>query len=276
MTVDLGKVFRTSLTYPFKKDVYLVLFVIQLIFGVASWLLTGYLGGEIIGPDGLPVMENIIPFLLYFLPLSIAGWFVAILLFPAYLDNSAHFYKGKSRPIIGSLEISRKRFLPMLAVFVVLGLIMLACFGGIILLMLSAMNMTSSEGLILAMIGGLWLIAGAVIGAIVIFTTFLSPVFCVLEKQKPLESIKKSWNLVVKNKWNTFLFFVIFVVVYVAIAVIGSTPEIAFESLYGLPVPLSVESFLLMIIRIAVNSYLLLFTVSSMVSYYLGTHKGSR
>lgn len=273
MGVDFNKVFRVSLKYPLKMDVYLTFFVIQIIFGIISWFLMGYVGGEIFGPDGSPVMENIVPFVTYLLPIAVAGWIVMVFLLPAYLDNSAHFTKGKRKPILESFEISKKRFLPTLAVFVIIGLVLLACFGGLILLVASVPIASSPEGLTLIAIGGIWFIIGLVASIIVIFTTFLSPVFCVLEKQKPLESIKKSWKLVVKNKANTLVFFIIFFMAYMAIAIAGSLPEIVFTLFYGQPATLSLESFSLMAMRTIVNAYLVIFMLSSTVSYYLSISK---
>lgn len=274
MGIDFGKIFGTSLRYPIRKDIYLVLFAIQIIFGIVGWLLTGYVGGGIIGPDGAPIMENIAPFLIYYLPLTFVAWIIMAFLLPAYLDNSAHFTKGKRKPILESLEASKKRFLPTLAVFVIIGLVLLACFGGLILLAASSVSITSSpEGLTLIAIGGIWFIIGTIIGIIFSFMAFLSPVFCALEKQKPLDSIRKSWKLVSKNKANTLIFLIILIVAYVAIAILGSLPEVAFLTLYGEPAALSPQSFLFMAIRTIANVYLVLLVISSVVVYYLGMSK---
>lgn len=273
MGIDFGKIFGVSLRYPLKKDIYLVLFAIQIILGIVGWLLTGYVGGEIIGPDGAPIMENIAPFLVYYLPLTILAWIVMVFLLPAYLENSAHFAGGKRKPILESLEISRKRFVPTLGVFVIIGLVLLACFGGLILLVASIPIATSPEGLTLIAAGGIWFIIGTIIGIVFSFMVFLSPVLCVLEKHKPLDSVRKSWKLVGKNKTNTLIFFIIAIVAYLAIAILGSLPEIAFLTFYGEPAALSLESFVFMIIRTLVNAYLVLLVISLAVAYYLGISK---
>jgi hypothetical protein len=273
MSVDFIKVFRASLRYPLRKDAYLIFFVIQIILGIAGWLVSGYLGGDIVGPDGTLMMENMLPFMVYLLPLAIAGWVVMVFLLPAYMDNSAHFCKGKRKAILESFEVSRKRFLPTLAVFVILGLILLACFGGFILLVASVPIIFSPTGMMLTAVGTVWTIAGLIIGIIVAFTTFLSPVFCVLEKQKPLDSIKKSWKLVKKNKASTLIFFVIFFAVYLGIAIAGALPEIIFAFFYDTPAALSPAGFSLMVVRTAVNAYLMLFVLASLVSYYFGIKK---
>jgi disulfide bond formation protein DsbB len=269
MSVDFSRIFRSSVRYPLGLRAYSLFFGVQLIFAIAGWLMTGYLGGEIWRADGTLALENAMTYVTYFMPLAIAGWVVMAFLTPAYIDNSAHFLKGKRKPVSDSFDVSRRRFLPMLGLMVVLGLVFLACFGGIFLLAASASLMPLSEGLALAVAGAVWLLAGSIAAVIIFFMALLSPFIVALEKDKPVAAIKKSWKLVGKNKANTLIFLVIFLVAYVAIAVVGSIPEIAYVTLYSQPAALSAESFLLMLIRTVVNAYLVLFMLSSAACYYL-------
>ncbi len=278
MSVDFNRIFGLSLRYPLKKDAYLVMLAVQLVFGIIGWFITGFFGRGLFGTGAIDaetmlVAENALAFFGYILPLTFAGWMVMAFLIPAFIDNSAHSFKGKDKAVGKSFGASFKRFLPTLAIFAVLGLILLACLGGLILLVLAVPVLFTPEGMALALAGGIWLLVGVVVGIIVVFTTFLSPVICTLENEKPLASIRKSWNLIKKNKANTLVFLIVFVIGYIGISLAGSAPEIIYTLLYGDPVGLGPADFSLMVIRTAVSTYLLLFALSSITGYYLGLAK---
>lgn len=267
MGVDFNKIFRLSLKYPVKKDAYLLLLAVQLIFGAVTWFFSGYFG--ISGLEGsTPQLQEAITFMIYFLPLAVVGGLIMVFLWPAFIDNSSQFFGGKKKTILGSIDVSKKRFLPTLGVLAILGAVMLACFGGVILILLAQTAESSASTLALVALGGLWFVAGSIIGFIVLFMAFLSPFICVLEKNGPVESIKKSWKLVNKNKASTLIFGIIFSVIYIGIAIAGSFPEIAFGAFLGTPAALSAESFGLFIIRTVINAYLTLFMLSAVTGFY--------
>lgn len=274
MAVDFGRIFSASFKYPLRKDAYLVIFAVQLIFAMLSWLITGLFAGELFTSEGLPVPGNLIQVLIYVVPVWIAGFIATTFLMPMYMENASFFFKAKRKRLLETLETSKKRFIPLLVLTVVFGLIALACFGGLLLVMAgTSLSETSPSNLALVAAGGLWFLVGLVVGAIVIFMTSMSGFFCVLEKTKPIESLKKSWNLVGKNKLNTFIFFVLLIIIYVAIAIIGALPESVFIILAGQPQTLSVPGFAFMVIRTIVYAYLFLFLVSAGTSYYLSIKK---
>ncbi len=275
MALDFGKVFGFALGYPFRKDVFFVLFAVTLIFSLPSWFLTGYLisyAGALEGTGITEIIGVVVSYAVYIGPVIIAGWLVGIFLTAAYLDNSAKFFKGKRKPIIGSFEIAKERFFPLLVTLIILGLVLLACFGGFLFILIPAF-IAPQTGLIFLAAGVIWLLAGLVIGAVVAFMTFLSPVFCVLDKTAPVDSIKKSWNLIGKNKLNTFLFLIIFFVIFIAVSLAGSIPEIVFAFFAGEIPILSIESFSFMFFRMIFTAYLNIFAYSSYVNYYLSIRK---
>ena len=273
MVLDFSKVFGVSLRYPFERNAYLLFFAVNIVFAIGGWFLTGYFIGDMTDLETIPALEQMIPFVAYVLPLVIASWLATLFLMPAYFENAAHFYRGKRKAISEGFALSKKRFVSMFALFLILGLIQLACLGGFLLTLLSIPLLSSPEGLAILSAAAIWVIAGSVAGAVVIFTTFLSPVFCALEKAKPLEAIRKSWGAVLKNKANTLLFFVIFIVMFFGITIIGSMPESVYYILAGQPSSLSVTSFLFMLLRAAVSTYTSLFAYASLVSYYTGIKK---
>jgi hypothetical protein len=270
MGVDFGKIFSAALKYPFRKDVYLTLFIVQLAVGISGWLISYYFVGEIITAEGLPVVEKLVPFMLYMLPVTIAGWLIWIFLMPMYFENSMHFYKGKRKALLESLNVSKKRFAPLLGLFIIIGLIFLACFGGLALL---AYSVVVGMDAALLTIGGVWFLLGSIAGIVLMFMLFIAPAFCIFEKTGPLDALKKAWGLTNKNKANTLVFLILSVVIFLVVSIAGSLPEAAYVLLLGQPAELSIPSFALMIVRALFNSYLALFTYASLAFYYLSIKK---
>ncbi len=274
MGVNFGRIFGRAFRYPFRRDVFFLLFAVQVIFGVSTWFVVGYFTE---GMGGLEAFGRIVSFIAYLIPLIILNWVVMIFLMGAYFENSAFFYRGKEKGIFESLRIAKERFFPLLLTLVIIILVLLACFGGplfLVILLPSLAMQTGSSLPVAILVGGLiWLLTGAVIGAVVFFMTFLAPVSCVIDRLGPLESIRKSWALIRRNKLNTFLFLLIFFVIYTAISMIGSVPDII-PLLMGSELPmLSLQSFSLTIFRTFFNVYLFLFTYSSNVNFYLAVRR---
>jgi hypothetical protein len=277
MGLDFNKIFGISARYPLKKDAYILFFAVQLVFAVAGWFVTAYFGADVVTAEGIIVPETLIPFLLYIIPITIVNWIVMAYLIPAYIDNSTYIGRAKAKNIKESFDVSRKRFLPLIGLGVILGLVMLACLGGVILTIIAVPVITSIEGITMLAVGGVWFFIGLIASVIIFFMTCISPVFCVLEKTGPLKSIKKSWKLVGKNKFNTFLFLLLFAVIYIVISFAGSMPEIIYYGLTGADqvTGVSVQGFVFMLIRTLFTTYLTLFMLASITVYYLSLKKGS-
>jgi hypothetical protein len=272
MAVDFGKLFGLALRYPLKRDVYFLLLVFSLITGILSWFVTGYFMGDITGAEAsvADFMGKLIVSMVYLAPVTIISWLIGILLMSLYFHNSMWFYNGKRKPIIESFDITKKRFLPLLLTIIVIMLILVACFGGAFLLIVFSLI---TQQILMLIAGAIWLMIGAIIGVFVSFMIILAPVFCVLEKTGPMESVKKSWNIIMKNKLNTFLFLIIYFVIFIIIWLVGSIPETVYTLLAGQSPMLSLESLSFFVFRMFFSVYLTLFAHSSFVNYYLSIKK---
>jgi len=273
MNVDFTRIFGAAFSYPLKRDAYLVFFTVQLVFAIISWFVVGYLGLDLVGPDDTFLTQNAVIYASYMVPIMLAGIVANTFLLPALIENSANFSKGKRKKIAEGFAASKKRFVDMIGLSAIMGIVMLACFGGLLMIMFSEPDIFTPEGFVVTAVGGLWFIAGGIVAAVFGFMAFLSPVFCAMDKAGPLESIRKSWRLIAKNKADTLFFLIIFFAAYLAVAVVGSFPESLYTLLYGYAPALSMESFAFMVVRSAVNSYIALFAISSAVSYYLNIKK---
>lgn len=272
MAVDFGKVFGFALRYPLKGDVYFLLFVFTLITGLLGWFVTGYFMGDITGMEAsvADVLGKFIVSVTYLVPVMIISWLIGILLMSMYFHNSMWFYNGKRKPILESFDIAKERFLPLLLMIIVIMLILVTCFGGALLLIVFSLI---TQQTLMLIVGVIWFMIGAVIGVFVSFMVILAPVFCVLEKTGPVESIRKSWDLVMKNKLNTFLFLIIYFVIFIIIWLVGSIPETVYSLLAGQSPLLSFESLFFFVFRTFFTVYLSLFAHSSFVNYYLSIKK---
>jgi len=273
MGLDFNRLFGKSVRYPLAKDAFILMFAVQLVFAIAAWFISGYFLGDmstVFSGEEIPSLESLMPFMVYSTPLMIVTWVFLILLMPAYLENSLAYFSGKRKALSGDLGTSKKRFLPLLALCLIIGLIMLACFGGIFLV---AFAMLTGGSFMLVAAGGLWFAIGLVIGIIILFMTTVSPVISVLEKHGALDAIKKSWKMIAKNKLNTFIFYVLLGAVVVAVTVIGTMPETFYTLLSGDTSMLSIPSFVFMIIRTAIQTYVALLTYAALVGLYAAIKK---
>lgn len=267
MGVDFNKIFSNSVRYPLRKDAFLLAFAVQLVFAVAGWFVTGYFGADIIASETI-IPANIMPFMFYIVPITVIGWIVNIYLIPAYMDNASHYHKAKKKGITESLDVSRKRFMPFLGLSLIYALIIAACFGGMVLTTMALPAIETAEGLAMIAAGGVWLLIGIVVFAVAAFFTYLSPAFCVLDSSSPLDSLKKSWNTVARNKMNTLLFCALFIIIYIAISLGGSLPEVVYYIFTAQQTGLTLDGFAFMLVRTLVTTYLALLSVASLVSFY--------
>jgi len=274
MGLDFNRVFGKSVRYPLAKDAFILMFAVQLVFATAAWFVSGYflgdMGSAVFSGEEMPSLESLMPFMIYSTPLMIVTWIFMILLMPAYLENSLAYFSGKRKTLSGDLGASKKRFLPLLALCLIIGLILLACFGGIFLV---AFAMLTGASFLLVAAGGLWFAVGLVAGVIIMFMTTVSPVISVFEKHGALDAIKKSWKMIAKNKLNTFIFYVLLGAVVFAVTVIGTMPETFYTVLSGDTSMLSIPSLVFMIIRTAIQTYVALLTYAALVGFYAAIKK---
>ena len=271
MAIDFGKVFGVALKYPLRKDAFFLLLAFQFIVTLPVWFITGYfIGNATMGMTASPdTLGKFIPSLAYVVPIVIIGWLVGVFLTSLYFHNAMRFYKGKRRPVIESFTLAKERFFPLLVTIVIVVLVLIACLGGGLALIILPFLLRQTSTLPFVIFGLVWFLIGSIIGVVFLFMTFLAPVFCVLGKSRPTESLKKSWNLVMKNKLNTFLFFIILSVIYVGISFASSIPQVVFTLFAGQYPALSVHGLFFFIFRMIFTVYLMLFMYSSYVNYYL-------
>jgi hypothetical protein len=273
MGLDFNRLFGKSVRYPLAKDAFILMFAVQLVFAIAAWFVSGYFLGDmstVFSGEEIPSLESLMPFMVYSTPLMIVTWVFLILLMPAYLENSLAYFSGKRKALSGDLGAIRKRFLPLLALFLILGLILLACFGGIFLV---GFAMLTGANFLLVAVGGLWFAVGLVAGVIIMFMTTVSPVLSGLEKHGALDAIKKSWKIIGKNKLNTFILYVLLGAVVFAVTVVGTMPEATYTVLSGDTSMLSIPSFVFMLVRTAIQTYVALLSYAALVGFYTGIKK---
>lgn len=268
MAAEFGKIFSRALKYPLRKDVFFLLLMVQLIFGVLIWFISGYFMGDLSSLESTAALGRGLTGILYAAPVVIASWIVTIFLMIAYMDNSMKFYKGRRDPLMKSFALARQRFIPFIGTIILLALIFMGCFGiGMIILLIPAF-LQAAETLWLA-IAVVWILVGSVIGIVIFFMTFLSPVICVIDRKGPIESIKRSWKLIAGNKVNTFIFLVIYMAIFISVFLVASLPETIYIILTGATGNLSLGSLAFLIYRTFFTVYLMLFAYSSDVNYYL-------
>ncbi len=256
MNLDFSRIFGTALRYPLRADVFFPMFAVYTIMNIMLWFM-----GEF---QSLSLQYTAAVF-----AIGLAGWIALIFLIGVYIDNSVYFYSGKRKDILKSAETGKKRFLPLLATSVIIGAIMVACMGtGILIMLLSLASLPSSVNLVM-LLGGLGMfLIGMVMAVVLYFMMFLAPVFCVAEKRGPVESVKKSWSTVRKNKLNTLVFMIIMALIYFAVSAVGGLPEAVYTLSLGEIPAVSVQGLAFLLVRVFFSSYLILFVISSEVNYY--------
>ncbi|MEM5871707.1 MAG: hypothetical protein QW051_02425 [Candidatus Aenigmatarchaeota archaeon] len=275
MKLTFKEIFTRSLKYPLRLDVFVVIFFVNLIFGILGWFITIRVVGSEFIPQYLVetlTLETLSKYLILLVPLQIIFFVIMIFLIPMYFENIYHFYKGKRKALHESFETSKKRFLDLFILSIIFGFIILVCFGGLFLTMYSLLF---SKDIVILGFAVIWFIIGSIIAIILGFMMFTSPIICVLEKSKPIESLKKSWSLISKNKLKTFGFWVILILIYFSISLITSIPDVVYLHLSEnyLITASPYYDFIFSIIRIFVNSYLTIFFYSSIVFFYLSLRK---
>jgi hypothetical protein len=106
---------------------------------------------------------------------------------------------------------------------------------------------------------------------------FLAPVICVLDETGPYDSIKKSFEIIGKNKLNTLVFLIIFAVIFLILSIVGALPETVSSLLTGIQAEtyqaFSIENISFFVFRAIFSAYSMLFAYSSLVNYYLSIRK---
>ncbi|UCG95547.1 MAG: hypothetical protein JSV92_00665 [archaeon] len=266
--MDFGKIFGKALRYPFRLEFYLIFFIFNLAVTIPVMFIFPYSVSADISVAQLREM------LIFMIPLWLISFLVGIFLAAFFLDSANRYFpRSGYGKIKDSFNTAKKRYLPLLGTkilfFIVLGLVMIV-FGGAFLLPLLCLPFHP-----LMLIPALILGATAVI--IAAFLLFLSPVACVLDKLGPVDSLKRSFNLVRVNKINTFGFLVILLILAILISLIGSLPSIIYSLVTrNLVYGLTVENFLFTIIQLLFGSYVGMISISSQANFYQSLKKDTK
>ncbi|MCK5022717.1 MAG: hypothetical protein KAS04_00955 [Candidatus Aenigmarchaeota archaeon] len=266
MSVDYGKIFGHALRYPLRKDVFTLMFVINLFFSVVSWIVTNATMGNVSAIDETMALSNIMNVIVFTIPMAIIFFAISVFIMPIFVDNSRKFFKGKNENPTESISIAKERFIPLLLTMFLVMLILFACFSVIFIPIITATFLGQA---IFAVFAGVLSIIGIVVVAYIMFMLILSSYICIIEKTGAQDSIKSSWRIVGKNKLNTFIFIIIFTVIYIAIYLLMLVPSLGIMILQGNYTDFSVTGLVILIITTILGSYSALFTMSATTNYYL-------
>lgn len=263
MNVDLGKVFGKSLRYPLEKRIFSLAFFIVFFFSLVLWVIAADPSGIIL--DSSMSAASLVTYLLMAVPVMIIQALSMIFLLALYAHSASDFFRGKTKPIEGYADAAKKRFFPLLLTSVLLGLIMIACFGGVTLSTFFLFSSSSAQALMLLLA---WIVVGMIVGTVILFMLFLSPVISVLDRKGPMEAVRSSWQLVGRNKLDTLIYLVVFIIIYILIGLLGSVPEIILAILSVQQTGLTPAGLMVTVLNSLFAAYLFLFTASSQVNYY--------
>ncbi len=259
--MDFEKIFKTAIRYPFDWRIFSIYFIFNFLISFPIWIS--------LGTTQMSTMEGISSYFGLLVPLWIISFFVGTFIIGFYYDNSSRFFPRMKRTAIKkSLEVAKKRYIPLLGTQFLLSVVFFCVFfvfGGFSLLpVLSGASFDTASVLIGSLIGSAALL-------VALFFLFLTPFACVLDKLNPIRSIKKSFSMINKNKMDTFAFLILLLIINYIISFIGMIPIFVYEMFYE-AVTFNMFPFFLFQTFFSVLSYL--FAISSITNFYL-TLKGA-
>jgi hypothetical protein len=198
---------------------------------------------------------SVVNFGLSLILLIMVSIFTTSFLMALYIDNAAKYFLSSRKPLSSSIGTANKKFFILLRTYLLMAVILIAVFG--IPLLATIESRFAPGGMALG-------IASLLMGA---FFVFLSPYIAVLDRYGAVDSIRISVRLVNRNKVRMFLFFVLYLVIWVAIS-LASPPIIA--ALVALLIPVN-PVFLLL--QLLVSTYTTLFAYSAFTNLYLSIRR---
>ncbi|MEM5871766.1 MAG: hypothetical protein QW051_02755, partial [Candidatus Aenigmatarchaeota archaeon] len=130
MKFTFKEIFTRSLKYPLRLDVFVVIFSVNLIFGILGWFINLRVFGSEFITEYLAetlTLETLSKYLILLIPLQIIFFIIMIFLTPMYFENISYFYKGKRKALHENFETSKKRFLDLFILSIIFGFIILIC-----------------------------------------------------------------------------------------------------------------------------------------------------
>ncbi len=255
--MDFGKIFGRAFRYPLNYRIFSIIFVYNFFVTLPTLFFAPPGNGALTFSEFKSLMY-------IFVPLWIVSFFVSNFLAVFYFHNSSKYFKNMKYFNLGkSYKAAKERYFPFLITQILILAIMLISFLFFVgLFFLPALfGLSNNFSVIFGIIIGL--ISLFIIG----FFIFLSPVVCLLEKKNPLDSLKKSFDLIKVNKSVTFVFWIVLIMFMLLISFIGSVPEALYSYFTGR------EIFIFSLVQILFTSYTGLFSYSSQVNFYLSISK---
>lgn len=277
--MDFGKIFGPALRYPLNSKLFLILFLFSfcMILPVMIHMPTGV-------EQTLNVSE-LKAFFRLFVPLWIISFFVGNFLAAFFFDSASRYLpKMKYGKLKDSFESAKKRYFSLLATQILFFIIVcfvfcvtFLIFGGFSLLTIPFTSLTFGGVPAIVSLGILLgLFIGVVTSVAAVFLLFLSPVVCVVDKLGPIDSLRRSFNLIKINKANTFVFGIILLIIIFSIGFVGVLPSMIYSLTTGNVVRgFNAGMILFTIIQLIFGVYTGLFNYSAQVNYYHSLKKAS-
>jgi len=213
----------------------------------------------------MSALEGIFNYFGLVVPLWILSLFVGTFIIGIYYDNASRFFpRMKPASIKKSLVVAKKRYIPLLGIQILLSIIFFCVFfvfGGFSIFSILSGNFDVASVLI-------GVLTGVTALLITSFFLFLTPFACVLDKLDPLKSLKKSFNLVNKNKMDTFAFLILMMIGYYIISFIGTIPKLVYTLLQKSTV-YSFNMFPFFLFQLVFSVIAFLFVISSITNFYI-------
>jgi hypothetical protein len=263
--MDFDKIFNKAFRYPLNLNLFLILFIFSLF---ASLPTTVYNYSYI--PEAFSISQ-LKELLMLFIPIWIISFFVGNFLAAFFFDSASRYFpKMKHGKLKDSFKTAKKRYISLLGTqilfFIILAFIFLFLSGLFIVFLF--VNPT------IFLFG---ILIGALAAVITAFFLFFCSIACVLDKLNPVDSLKRSFNLVKVNKLNTLVFWIILIIIAIIIGFIGALPSLIYSFSMGSNLQSLNSKFLFfVIIQFIFGTYLGLFIYSAQVNYYRSLKKETK
>ncbi|MCD6478220.1 MAG: hypothetical protein J7K87_04420, partial [Candidatus Aenigmarchaeota archaeon] len=211
---------------------------------------------------------NLVKLLSFGIVWFVISLFVGNLVSAFYYSNaSKYFLRQKYEKLSKSFENAKKRYWHLLGTQILLFLILFGVF-----FLFGGFAIFSYE----SAISILGITTGLVALIITLFLLMVSPAACVIGKLGPVDSIKESYSLIMRNKLNTFAFLIIFFIITYIINLVGTLPLTAYshmlrgESLLNY----SIKIFPFFLFQSIFGVIAAMFDISAIANFYITLKKG--
>jgi hypothetical protein len=263
MGVSFGKIFGKAYRYGLSGNRILPMFIIQAVMWLTLLLGIGPIL-SVVNISSSAALAGILAWGIGFFIVIIAVMFAQIFFQISYIHNAFNYWKGRDLKLSTSYKHAKGKYLKY--------------WGAVLLVFM--INMTVA--LFLSYIP----IISDIVGLILGFLFLLYPAIVVLEEGKGIiDSIKGSFNLFMKNKWDVFVYWLILLAIVTGIFLLAMLPVLALSWPIlaaigsGASITAAIQSSMPMLITATlfvslVFAYVSAFSTSSIVFLYMQIKKG--